>query len=119
MKMNVFTSIVVYLLLVAGMSSAILFMSFLIGWRPLTAEKDVPYECGMLPVEKADTFFSIQFYKIALLFVVFDIELVFLYLWAIVAENLGVMGLTGMFVFIGVLLAAFFYAWQRGDFKWE
>ena len=67
----------IYLLLVVGSAAAILLVSHRVGRRPLTAEKDVPYECGMLPIEKAHTQFPVRFYKVALLFVVFDVEIVF------------------------------------------
>ena len=99
-------SIFIYLLLVVGSAAAILLVSHRVGRRPLTAEKDVPYECGMPPIEKEHTQFPVRFYKVALLFVIFDVEIVFLYLWAVVVRDLGVFGLVEMFVFIAVLLAA-------------
>jgi NADH-quinone oxidoreductase subunit A len=112
-------SIFIYLLLVVGSTAAILLVSHRVGRRPLTAEKDVPYECGMPPIEKEHTQFPVRFYKVALLFVIFDVEIVFLYLWAVVVRDLGVFGLGEMFVFIAVLLAALVYVWRKGDLQWE
>jgi NADH-quinone oxidoreductase subunit A len=109
----------IYLLLVVGSAAAILLVSHRVGRRPLTAEKDVPYECGMLPIEQAHTQFPVRFYKVALLFVIFDVEIVFLYLWAVVVRELGVFGLIEMFVFIAVLLAALVYVWRKGDLQWD
>ena len=112
-------SIFIYLILVVGSAAMILLVSHRVGRRPLTAEKDVPYECGMPPIEKAHSQFPIRFYKMALLFVIFDVEIVFLYLWAVVVRDLGVFGLAEMFVFIAVLLAALVYVWRKGDLQWD
>ena len=112
-------SIFIYLLLVVGSAAAILLVSDRVGRRPLTAGKDVPYECGMPPVEKEHTQFPVRFYKVALLFVIFDVEIVFLYLWAVVVRDLGGFGLAEMFVFIAVLLAALVYVWRKGDLQWD
>jgi NADH-quinone oxidoreductase subunit A len=112
-------SIFIYLLLVVGSAAAILLLSHRVGRRPLTPEKDVPYECGMPPIEKENTQFPVRFYKVALLFVVFDVEIVFLYLWAVVIRDLGGFGLAEMFVFIAVLLAALIYVWRKGDLQWD
>ena len=112
-------SIFIYLLLVVGSAALILLLSHWVGRRPLTPEKDVPYECGMPPADRTNTQFPVRFYKMALLFVVFDVEIVFLYLWAVVVRDLGVFGLGEMFVFIAVLLAALGYVWRKGDLQWE
>ncbi|NPV05095.1 MAG: NADH-quinone oxidoreductase subunit A [Syntrophaceae bacterium] len=117
--MTASTSISIYLLLVVGSAALILLLSHWVGRRPLTPEKDVPYECGMPPAGRAGTQFPVRFYKIALLFVVFDVEIVFLYLWAVVVRDLGFFGLVEMFVFIAVLLAALVYVWHKGDLQWE
>jgi len=112
-------SIILYLTLVVGTAVAIIVISSIIGRRPLSAEKSIPYECGMLPLEKPDALFSIQFYKVALLFVIFDVETVFLYLWAIVVKDLKLFGLIEMVVFIAILLVAFIYVWRKGDLHWD
>ena len=112
-------SVTIFTILVAGTAITIVAVSHFLGRRPLTPEKDVPYECGMIPEEKPDTLFSARFYKVALLFVVFDIEIMFLYLWAVIVRDLGVYGIIEMFVFIAILLAAFFFVWWKGDLNWE
>lgn len=117
--MNPAMSITVFLLLAAGSAAVIMLLSYVIGRRPLTAGKDVPYECGILPLDKPETRFPIRYYKVALLFVIFDVEIIFLYLWAVVVKDLGAFGIVGMFVFIAVLLAALAYVWQRGDLRWD
>jgi NADH-quinone oxidoreductase subunit A len=112
-------AMIVFMSLAVGSALAIVAISHFVGGKPLTAAKDVPYECGMPPEENPNTFFSVRFYKVALLFVVFDIEIVFLFLWASVVRELGVFGIIEMFVFIAVVLAAFFFAWWKGDLNWE
>ncbi|MGV8082004.1 MAG: NADH-quinone oxidoreductase subunit A [Syntrophales bacterium] len=117
--MGPFLSLSVYFLLVVGSIGAIVLLSAWVGRRPLSSEADVPYECGMAPVEKPESRFPSRFYKIALLFVVFDVEIVFLYLWAVALKGLGTSGLVVMIVFIAVLLAAWAYAWKKGDLQWD
>jgi len=117
--MNTSLSLTLYLLLVVFSIGAILFLSSIIGRRHLTAEKDMPYECGMDPVEKPESRFPVGFYKIALLFVIFDVEIVFLYLWAVALRGLGAAGLVVMLVFMAILLAAWGYVWRKGDLQWD
>jgi len=112
-------AVIIFMALAAGSALTIVAVSRVLGGKPLTAAKDVPYECGMPPEEKPNSLFSIRFYKTALLFVVFDIEIVFLFLWALIVRELGVFGLVEIFVFIAVLLAAFFFVWWKGDLNWE
>lgn len=98
---------------------AIVVISHFLGKRPMTAVKTIPYECGMDPIDKPSSLFSIKFYVVALVFVIFDVETVFIYLWAIIVEKMGVFGLVEMAVFIGILLIAFAYVWRKGGLKWE
>jgi NADH-quinone oxidoreductase subunit A len=112
-------SIFIYALLVVGSAAGIILLSHFIGRRPMSSDKTVPYECGMDPIEKPTTLFSIKFYIVALIFVIFDVEIVFIYLWAIIVRDMGLFGLIEMAVFIGILLIAFFYVWRKGGFDWE
>jgi NADH-quinone oxidoreductase subunit A len=86
--------------------------------RP-TKEKLSVYECGVNPIGEARVRFSIKFYLIAMLFILFDIDLVFLYPWAAVHRWLGWFGLAEMAVFIGILMVGFVYIWKRRGFEWE
>ena len=112
-------SLFMYSLLVVGFAAGTLMVSHYLGQRPLTAEKTKPYECGMDPIDTPATVFSIKFYIVALIFVIFDVETVFIYLWALVVKKLGLFGLIEMAVFIGILLIAFFYVWKKGGLHWE
>jgi NADH-quinone oxidoreductase subunit A len=112
-------SLFFYAFLVVGFAVGILLVSHYVGRRCITSEKTFPYECGMSPFDRPSTLFSIKFYIIALIFVIFDVETVFIYLWAVVVKKLGFFGLVEMGVFIGILLVAFFYVWKKGGLSWE
>jgi NADH-quinone oxidoreductase subunit A len=83
---------------------------------PVKAE---PYECGIKPTSEAhDTRFSVRYYLIAVLFVVFDVETVFLYPWAVMFRKLALFGFIEMFVFLTILVVGYVYAWRRGALSW-
>ena len=83
------------------------------------AQKLTPYESGNPPVGDSRHRFSIKFYIIAMLFVVFDVEAVFLYPWAVAYDKLGLFGLVEMMIFIFILLIGYVYVWKKGAFDWE
>ncbi|GMT47628.1 MAG: NADH-quinone oxidoreductase subunit A 1 [bacterium] len=83
------------------------------------AEKLMPYESGITPVGEPRYRFSVKFYVIAMLFVVFDVEVIFLYPWAIVFDKLGLFAFIEMIIFIFVLLVGYVYAWRKEAFTWE
>ncbi len=94
-------------------------MSSLIGPKKFSKIKMSPYESGCEPVGTARERFSIKFYLIAMLFILFDIEAVFLYPWAILYKKLGVFGLVEMGVFILILFVGYIYVWKKGALEWE
>lgn len=100
-----------------GMCSLI--FSSLIGQKKKSAIKLAPYECGCEPVGTARERFSIKFYLIAMLFILFDIEAVFLYPWAILYKKLGLFGLVEMGLFIVILFVGYIYVWKKGALEWE
>jgi NADH-quinone oxidoreductase subunit A len=85
-------------------------------WNP---NKQLPYECGVLPLEDARLPYNVHFYLVAVLFVLFDLEAVFLYPWAVTMRALGGVGLVEMFIFIFILLVGYVYAWKKGVLDWE
>lgn len=91
----------------------------LLGPKRPTAAKLAPYECGMSPVGTARRRFPIKFYLYAMLFLVFDIEAVFFYPWAVIYHQLRWFGFIEMFIFIVVLLIGYYYIWRKGAFEWE
>lgn len=94
-------------------------MSGLIGVKKPGAVKLAPYECGMPLIGTARERFSVKFYIIAMLFILFDIEAVFLYPWAVMFKRLGMFGFVEMGVFIIILLVGFIYVWKKGALEWE
>jgi NADH-quinone oxidoreductase subunit A len=89
------------------------------GPRRVSEEKLSTYESGMEPVRTARERFSVKFYLVAVMFILFDIEIVFLYPWAVSYRQLGVQGFVVMFVFIFVLLVGYFYVWRKGALEWD
>ena len=80
--------------------------------------KDTAYECGMLPVGEGNARLSVKFYLVAMLFILFDIEAVFLYPWAVILRDLKMFGFWEMLVYIGIMLVGFFYVWKKGALDW-
>jgi len=117
--MNPSVSLFIYSIMVIGTAVGIICLSRFIGKRPMTAEKTIPYECGMDPIEMPHTLFSVKFYIVAIIFVVFDVETVFIYLWAITVQDMGLFGLIEMTFFVGVLFIAFLYVWKKGGLDWK
>lgn len=111
---------IMLLLLIAlafGLGSIVL--SSIVGQKKLTPIKLAPYECGCEPVGTAQERFSIKFYLVAVTFIVFDLEVVFLYPWAVVFKQLGWYGMASMGFFFFVLVIGFIYDWKKGALEWE
>jgi len=106
------------LLAALGLAGVILGLSALLG-RSRTTTDVSPYECGLPPFESADKRYTVRFYMVAVLFILFDIETAFLYPWATVFRTLGVPGFLSMALFVGVLLIGLIYCWRRGALEWD
>ena len=111
--------ILVMVVIAGGFAAIALGVSALLGPRRHNAAKDAPYESGMLPFGDARRRFPVQFYVIAVLFILFDVEVILMYPWAVLARKLGVFGLVEMAIFIVILLVGFVYAWKNDAFKWQ
>ena len=104
----------------ALLAAVLIGLSFLFGPRRPTPEKQSTYECGIDPmIGDARARFSIKFYVVAVLFLLFDLEVVFMYPWAILLRKLGLLGLIEMMTFLLVLVVAFVYVWKKGALNWE
>ncbi len=97
----------------------ILILSTIIGNRKPSKIKLMPYECGMDPIGTSRSRFSVKFFIIAMLFIVFDIEVVFLYPWAVIFKDLKLFGLIEMGIFILILAFGLIYVWRKGALEWE
>jgi NADH-quinone oxidoreductase subunit A len=107
-----------YALLVVLLVAALLALSHLLGETHREHATEQPYEGGMIPTGDARGHLTIQFYLVAMLFLIFDIEVVFLLTWAVAAREVGLTGLAGAAIFIGVLLVALFYEHRQGALDW-
>jgi NADH-quinone oxidoreductase subunit A len=108
----------VFTTLAVGVVASMLLLSTLLGERIEGRERGEPYESGMPPTGSARTPYSAQFYLVAVFFLIFDLEAVFLFAWAVAAVELGWSGYVEAVVFIAVLLAALFYLWKEGALDW-
>lgn len=111
--------ILIFFVLIAGFALTSLVLSWVIGVRKPTPTKLAPYESGMRPVGTARERFSIQYYMIAMLFLLFDVEAIFLFPWAVVYRDLRLLAFFEMLVFIAVIAAGFVYVWKKGALEWE
>jgi NADH-quinone oxidoreductase subunit A len=102
----------------AGLAGALIMASEFVGHRKRSAAKDQPYECGMIPTGDARERFSVHFYMVALLFILFDIEAIFLYPWALVYHDLRVFGFVEMLIYIVILFVGYIYLWKKGALDW-
>jgi NADH-quinone oxidoreductase subunit A len=94
-------------------------LGFVLGTRRPDSEKLSPYECGFEAFEDARMKFDVRYYLVAILFIIFDLEIAFLFPWAIVLDKIGGVGLVAMTVFLGVLVVGFIYEWKKGALEWE
>ena len=106
-------------LLAAGVSGLFIFLSQTLGPKRPNAAKDMPFECGEPPFESPAGRHAVKFYVAGMLFVLFDIELVFFFPWAVACRTLGLAGFVAMMFFIFVLALAFAYAWRKGALQWR
>jgi NADH-quinone oxidoreductase subunit A len=116
--------LMIILIVAVGLASVLVGLSWVLGPKKPSAAKLAPYECGVTPVGSARERFPVKFYLIAMLFIVFDIETVFLYPWAVTftrwnSHALQVFSLLEMVVFIIILFVGYIYVWQKGAFEWE
>lgn len=108
-----------FLIVATGIGIALLIIGNLLGPKRPTLEKLSPYECGFEAFEDARMQFDVRYYLIAIQFIVFDLEIIFIVPWATVFRELGMLGLIEMGIFAGMLLLGFVYVWKKGALEWE
>jgi NADH-quinone oxidoreductase subunit A len=114
-----YAGLLLMFILACGLAGALVVLSTLIGRHKRTREKDQPYECGIRPTGDAREPISVQFYMVALVFILFDIEAIFLYPWALVYKDLQLFGFVEMVLYIIILLAGYIYLWKKGALDWS
>ncbi len=110
--------VVLQCLIAMAVAGGMLGASYLLGKKVQDPLKDTPYECGVTPTGSAHERFSVKFYLVAMLFILFDIEAIFLYPWVVVYRELRVFAFVEMLIFIILILSGFFYIWKKGALEW-
>jgi NADH-quinone oxidoreductase subunit A len=111
--------VLVQVVIAVAVAAGLVAISFLLGQRVRNRVKDSPYESGIAPTGSARDRFSVKFYLVAIVFILFDIEAVFLYPWAVVYRELKMFGFVEMLIFVVLILSGFFYIWKKGALDWS
>ena len=117
--MGEYAGIVVTFIVAGALVGAFIVLASVLGPKKPSAVKSEPFECGEIPFSLPRGRLSVKFYLTAILFMLFDVELVFLYPWAVVYRRLGALGLAEMVIFLGVLMVGFYYALDNGALEWQ
>jgi len=115
---EIYFPVLIQVLVAVGLAAGLIGASTLLGKRARSPLKDTPYESGMAPIGSAHERFSVKFYLVGMIFILFDIEAVFLYPWAVVYRQLKLFGFFEMVIFIALILIGFFYVWKKGALDW-
>jgi NADH-quinone oxidoreductase subunit A len=111
--------ILIFLGVAGGFGLLLLALGWVLGPRRPDAEKVSPYECGFEAFEDSRTKFDVRYYLVAILFIIFDLEIAFLFPWAVSLDSIGGFGLLSMGVFLAVLVVGFIYEWKKGALDWD
>ncbi len=117
--MDEYIGIAVSFILAGAVAATMVWLGSTLGQKKPTPAKLAPFECGQDPISLPMGRLAIRFYLIAILFILFDVELVFLYPWAVIYRNLAFLGLIEMGIFLGILMVGFVYAWDNGALEWN
>ncbi len=111
--------ILIFLIIASGLGLVLLTVGGILGPRRPNSEKLSPYECGFEAFEDTRMKFDVRFYLVAILFIIFDLEIAFLFPWAVALDTIGMTGLIAMAIFLGILVVGFIYEWKKGALEWE
>ena len=117
--MGEYLGVLVTFALAGGIGALVIVLASTLGPKRPSPAKSEPFECGKQPFELPSGRFTIKFYLVGMLFILFDVELVFLFPWAVVYRKLGLFGLWEMLLFLGIVMLGFVYAWKKGALEWE
>tara|TARA_Y100000590_G_scaffold284495_1_gene320192 strand:- start:229 stop:597 length:369 start_codon:yes stop_codon:yes gene_type:complete len=114
-----YLSIIIFLLIAIGLSVSFIVLNFIFSPKNPDPEKLSAYECGFEPFDDSRMEFDVRFYLVAILFIIFDLEIAFLFPWAISLGNIGLLGFCSMMIFLFILTVGFVYEWKKGALDWE
>ncbi len=111
--------ILIFITIGVAVGVVLILAGFILGPRKPDSEKLSPYECGFEAFEDTRMRFDVRYYLVAILFIIFDLEIAFLFPWAIVLDEIGMFGFIAMMIFLGILVIGFIYEWKKGALEWE
>jgi NADH-quinone oxidoreductase subunit A len=111
--------VLIFLIVGGGIGTVMILAGFVLGPHKPDSEKNSPYECGFEAFEDSRMKFDVRYYLVAILFIIFDLEIAFLFPWAVVLDELGMFGFMAMMVFLAILVVGFVYEWRKGALEWE
>jgi NADH-quinone oxidoreductase subunit A len=114
-----YLSILIFIGVALAMGSVIILAGRILGPHRPDRAKNSPYECGFEAFEDARMKFDVRYYLVAILFIIFDLEIAFLFPWAVALNEIGIFGFFSMMVFLGILVVGFIYEWKKGALEWE
>ena len=114
-----YLSIIIFLFIALGLSISFIVLNFIFSPKNPDPEKLSAYECGFEPFDDSRMEFDVRFYLVAILFIIFDLEIAFLFRWAISLGNIGLLGFCSMMIFLFILTIGFIYEWKKGALDWE
>ena len=114
-----YLSIILLLVIALGLSVLFIVLNFILSPKKPDPEKLSAYECGFEPFDDSRIEFDVRFYLVAILFIIFDLEIAFLFPWAITLGNIGLLGFCSMMIFLFILTVGFIYEWKKGALDWE
>jgi NADH-quinone oxidoreductase subunit A len=117
--LNDYLPIILFLIIALGVSMAFIVINLILSPKNPDPEKLSAYECGFEPFEDSRMEFDVRFYLVAILFIIFDLEIAFLFPWAISLGNIGLLGFVSMMIFLFILTIGFIYEWKKGALDWE
>jgi len=111
--------VLIFIVIGAVVGAAMIALGFVLAPNRPDSEKNSPYECGFEAFEDSRMKFDVRYYLVAILFIIFDLEIAFLFPWAVVLDQIGMAGFWAMMIFLGVLVVGFIYEWKKGALEWE
>jgi NADH-quinone oxidoreductase subunit A len=117
--LSAYLPLVIFIAIALAIGLVLLIVPFIVAYRQPDQEKLSAYECGFNAFDDARMKFDVRFYLVAILFIIFDLEVAFLFPWAITFGNLGWFGFISMMIFLGVLTVGFIYEWKKGALEWD
>ena len=117
--LNEYLTIIIFLLVSLGLSAGFILINFIFSPKKPDPEKLSAYECGFEPLNDSRMEFDVRFYLVAILFIIFDLEIAFLFPWAISLGKIGIFGFISMMIFLFILTVGFIYEWKKGALDWE